>query len=114
MHQEQPGATFSDHCRQARIKLQTADVVHELGAGRQRFSRHGRFAGVDRHRDVGRLANHPDRRKHPGDLFFDADRLRAGPGALTADIDQIDPFGDHGVDAGLQSPVRGVSPPVVK
>ena len=71
---------------------------------------HDVLGGVDRHPDLA--GQRLDHRDHPPELLGGGDRLGAGPGRLTADIDDVGPFLDH-LMCSHDRPFRFEPPPAI-
>ena len=92
VHQAQVGAGLGDDPGELGIAAQRGDVVHELGAERERAPCDLGLRRVDRDGLPLELLEH---RQDAAQLLVERDAVRAGPGRLAADVDDRGALGEH-------------------
>ena len=93
VHQHCQRAGPGRHLGDARLQAKAPHVVDNAGAGGQRRLGHRRLGGVDGDGHVHRAHQVADDRQHAPQLLVGVNRLRAGPGALAADVQNVCTFG---------------------
>ena len=93
VHDAHAAAGFHGQRQHGRIARQRSHVVDDFGAGVNRVPSHQGLRGVDRNGQVGLLGKRPDDGHDAAKFFLNVDRLRAGAGALAADVEDVGPFG---------------------
>ena len=104
VHQADRNAAGGNHIQCRRI-LQRVDVVDHMHAGGNRRAHHFGFAGVNRER-YRYTAQTFDDRQYALQFLAHADRLRAGAGGFSADVEDIRTLGDQLLRMGN----RGIAP----
>ena len=101
MHQHVGATNRRCHGQDVWISSTATDVIEPLGTSCQGRCRYRCPIGVHRqHRLRMQLEDRPHHRHHPLKLSFRADPDRAGPAALTAQIEQVRPLGQQAARLG--------------
>ena len=95
VHQHDGHAVPGNDCGQIGLVSQTADVVDERRAGRERGIGCRGFVGVHRDRHLNARGQCLDYGEHAAAFLGLGRRLRAGPGGLAADVEQVGAVLDH-------------------
>ena len=89
MHQHGGDAASGDQRAHLRVVLQAADVVDQRHSLIEREVSDLRLGGVNRERHPGSAGDGPQHGVEPRELFRGADRRRARPRGLRADVNQV-------------------------
>ena len=114
VHQHDVAAERGGHRQALGGMAQRRDVVPDRRAGRHSRAGHDGLHGVDGERDPALGADRTDQRDDACDLLILDDRFRAGPGRLTADVENICAVHDQAARLGQGRVGIGETPAIGK